>query len=166
MFDVKKIRNDFPMFKNNEYMQGKKMIYFDNANTSFKPQQVIDAISEYYSKYSCNTHRGDYNLSDLSDKKFEESRKVIADFINAKKTEVCFTSGASMGLNVIAYGYQKFLTKDDEILLTEAEHASNVLPWFKVAETIGCKISYIPLDEKGKLTPENLEKSITKNICL
>lgn len=163
MFDVNKIRNDFPMFKNNEYMQGKKMVYFDNANTSFKPQQVIDAIGEYYSKYSCNTHRGDYDLSDKSDKKFEEARKIVADFINAKKVEVCFTSGASMGLNVIAYGYQKFLTKDDEILLTEAEHASNVLPWFKVAETIGCKISYIPLDEHGRLTPENLEKSITKH---
>ena len=91
MFDVGKIRNDFPMFKNNEYMQGKKMVYFDNANTSFKPQQVIDAIGEYYSKYSCNTHRGDYDLSDKSDKKFEEARKIVADFINKLFLETSVT---------------------------------------------------------------------------
>ena len=144
MFDVYKIRNDFPMFKSNQFMQGKKMVFFDNANTSFKPQCVMDAMNDYYMNFSCNTHRGDYDISDRADKAFEESRKVVANFINAKKTEVCFTSGASMGLNVIAYGYQKYLKPGDEILLTEAEHASNVLPWFKVAETIGCKISYIP----------------------
>lgn len=163
MFDVYKIRNDFPMFKSNQFMQGKKMIFFDNANTSFKPQCVMDAMNDYYMNFSCNTHRGDYDISDRADKAFEESRKVVANFINAKKTEVCFTSGASMGLNVIAYGYQKYLKPGDEILLTEAEHASNVLPWFKVAETIGCKISYIPLDEKGRLTSENLRSVITKN---
>jgi len=163
MFDVKKIRRDFPMFENNKTMQGHPMIYFDNAATTFKPQCVIDKICEYYSKYSVNTHRGDYDLAQKADSEYEKARHIVADFINANDDEISFNSGTSMGMNVIAQGLKKSLTKDDEILITDAEHASNVLPWFRLAQEIGCKVSYIPLTEEGKLIPENLEKVITSN---
>ena len=160
MFDVTQIRKDFPMLRGLK-MQNKDFIYFDNAATTLKPYCVIDAIKDSYENYSMNTHRGDYDFAYKADEAYEESRQIVASFIGARKTEIAFTSGASMGLNVIAYGWKKFLTKDDEILLTEAEHASNVLPWFRVKEEVGCKISYIPLDEDGKCTPENLRKVIS-----
>lgn len=164
MLDPNKIREDFPMFKNNKEMQGKRFCYLDNAATSFKPQSVIDACDRYYEAETANAHRGDYDLAYEVDVKVDEVREKVANFIGAKKEEIVFTSGASMSLNLIAYGYGfKFLKEDDEILLTEAEHASNVLPWFKVRELTKCKINYIPLDNEGRLTPENLKKVINKH---
>ena len=166
MFDVNKIRKDFPMF--NEYAfgeNGKKTIYLDNAATTFKPYSVIEACDKYYKEESVNAHRGDYDLAYKVDTKVDEVREKIAKFINAKKIEVVFTSGCSMSMNLIAFGYGfKFLKSDDEILLTEAEHASNVLPWFKVSELTGAKIRYIPLTKEGKLTPENLKKVMNEHV--
>lgn len=170
MFDSNKLRNDFPMFKNNQEMQGNRFVYLDNASTTFKPQCVIDRVCEYYSKYCVNSHRGDYDVAHYVDEEVQKSREVVARFINADPTEVVFTSGTSMSINLIAYGYgSTHLTKDDEILITQAEHASNVLPWFKISELTGCKISYIPLDKDGKLKIENLKKAInehTKLLCI
>jgi cysteine desulfurase/selenocysteine lyase len=170
MFDPHEIRKDFPMFKNNQEMQGKRFCYLDNASTTFKPQCVIDAEMEYYTKYCVNSHRGDYDVAHKVDTMVEETRETVAHFINAEPNEIVFTSGTSMSINLIAHGYgMSHLKKDDEILLTQAEHASNVLPWFKVAEVTGCKISYIPLDKDGMLTIENLKKAITphtKLICI
>ena len=164
MFDVEKIRQDFPMFKNNEKMQNNRFAYLDNAATSFKPQCVIDACSKYYEKECANAHRGDYDLAYSVDETVDGVREKVAKFINANKEEIVFTSGASMSLNLIAFGYGfKYLKSDDEILLTEAEHASNVLPWFKIKDLTGCKINYIPLDKEGRLTPEAVEKTITPN---
>src|SRR5574344_756056 len=164
MLDPYKIREDFPMFKNNKLMQGKPFVYLDNAATSFKPQSVIDACNLYYESETANAHRGDYDLAFKVDTKVDEVREKVAKFIGANKEEIVFTSGASMSLNLIAYGYGfKFLKEEDEILLTEAEHASNVLPWFKVRELTKCKINYIPLDKEGRLTPENLKKVINKH---
>ena len=166
MFDVNKIRKDFPMF--NEYAfgkNGKKTVYLDNAATTFKPYSVIEACEKYYKEESVNAHRGDYDLAYKVDTKVDEVREKIAKFINAKKIEVVFTSGCSMSMNLIAFGYGfKFLKSDDEILLTEAEHASNVLPWFKVSELTGAKIRYIPLTKEGKLTPENLKKVMNEHV--
>ena len=163
MFDVYKIRKDFPMFTNNVKMQGKPLVYLDNAATTFKPQCVLDAINLYNSQETSNSHRGDYDLCYAVDKKIDETRQRIAKFINAETNEIVFTSGTSMSINMVAYGYgAKFLTKNDEILITQAEHASNVLPWFKVREMTGCKVNYIPLDKEGRLTVENLRKTITK----
>lgn len=166
MFDVNKIRKDFPMF--NEYAfgkNGKKTVYLDNAATTFKPYSVIEACDKYYKEESVNAHRGDYDLAYKVDTKVDEVREKIAKFINAKKIEVVFTSGCSMSMNLIAFGYGfKFLKSDDEILLTEAEHASNVLPWFKVSELTGAKIRYIPLTKDGKLTPENLKKVMNEHV--
>ena len=166
MFDVNKIRKDFPMF--NEYAfgeNGKKTVYLDNAATTFKPYLVIEACDKYYKEESVNAHRGDYDLAYKVDTKVDEVREKIAKFINAKKIEVVFTSGCSMSMNLVAFGYGfKFLKSDDEILLTEAEHASNVLPWFKVSELTGAKIRYIPLTKEGKLTPENLKKVMNEHV--
>ena len=161
MFDVKTIRKDFPMLK--KKMQKHPLIYFDNASTSLKPKCVIDAISNYYLNETSNSHRGDYDLAYSVDQKVLEARKNIAKFINAKPEEVVFTSGASMSLNLVAFGYgAKFLKRNDEILISEAEHASNVLPWFKVAEITGAKIKYIPLNKEGRITLDNVKKSISK----
>lgn len=163
MFDVKEIRKDFPMF-DNKVQQGHELVYLDNAATTFKPNSVIKACNEYYLDECANSHRGDYDLAFKVDKRVDEVREKVAKFINANKEEVVFTSGTSMSLNTIAFGYGfKFLKADDEILLTEAEHASNVLPWFKVSELTGAKIKYIPLTKEGKLTVENFKKVINKH---
>lgn len=160
--DIKEIRSHFPMLNSNKTMQNHTLVYLDNASTTFKPQCVIDAVVDYYSNYSVNSHRGDYDLAHVVDTKYEESRQVVADFIHARKEEIIFTSGTSMSINLVAYGYGiKHLTSDDEVLLTQAEHASNVLPWFHVHDVTGCSIGYIPLDEEGRLTPENVEASIS-----
>lgn len=160
--DIEKIRSAFPMLSPHKMMQNHPMIYLDNASTTFKPECVIKAMDDYYRNESVNAHRGDYDLAHQVDTKYEEARQIVADFIHAKKEEIVFTSGTSMSLNLVAYGYgNKFLHAGDEVLLTQAEHASNVLPWFKVAETTGCSIGYIPLDAEGRLTPENVAKAIT-----
>lgn len=164
MLDVEKIRKDFPMFVNNTQMQGKPLVWLDNASTTFKPYSVIKAIENYYSNETSNSHRGDYDLCYQVDQKILETRKTVAKFINCDTSEVVFTSGTTASINLVAYGFGiKYLSKDDEILLTEAEHASNVLPWFKVSEVTGAKVCYIPLDKDGRLTIENVRKTITKN---
>lgn len=163
MIDINKIKTDFPML-HGKTMQGHPLVYLDNAATTFKPQQVIDAITGYYSDYTANSHRGDYDLAHAVDVKFDEARQTVADFINAEKREVVFTSGTTMSINLVAFGYAtKYLKAGDEILLTQAEHASNVLPWFKVAEMTGAKIGYIPLDADGRLTAESLKKTINSH---
>ena len=162
--DIEKIRRDFPMIRNGTTMQGKPLVYLDNASTTFKPDAVIQAVTDYYTKETANSHRGDYDLCYAMDQMVLCTRKMVAEFINCDEKEVVFTSGTTGSLNLVAYGYAaKYLKPEDEILLTEAEHASNVLPWFRVAEMTGCKIRYIPLDEKGRLLPENLRKTISKN---
>lgn len=161
MFDVNKIRKDFPML--NKKMQNHSLIYFDNASTTFKPNSVIEAVTNYYKNETSNSHRGDYDTAYAVDKKVNETRKLVAEFINAKPEEIVFTSGASMSINLVAFGYgAKHLKKGDEILLTEAEHASNVLPWYKVCELTGAKVKFIPLNKKGRLTIDNIKKTVSK----
>ena len=162
--DVKKIREDFPML-NNKTMQGKPLVYFDNGATSLKPQCVIDAIVDYYTNYTSNAHRGDYDIAHKVDQTYDIVRNKVAEFINANDNEVVFTAGTSMSINMIAHGLaSKILNENDEILITEAEHASNILPWYKLSETTGCKVKFIELDESGKLTVENLKKALNKNV--
>ena len=163
MLDVKNIRKDFPIFEYHK-KDKKPLVYLDNAATTFKPLEVINACSRYYIEDGANAHRGDYDLAYHVDKEVEHCREHLANFLNCFPREIVFTSGTSMSMNLVAYGYGiKYLKEGDEILLTEAEHASNVLPWFKVSETTKAKINYIPLDEAGKCTPEALRKVITKN---
>ena len=153
---------DFPIL--NKKMQNHRLVYLDNAATTFKPKAVLCAIEDYYENYCANTHRGDYDLAHTADVKYDEARETVAKFINAEKNEVVFTAGTSMSINMIAYGYaMKFLKPEDEILITEAEHASNVLPWFSVAKEVGCTIRYIPLTTEGRLTPENVKNAMNEH---
>ena len=148
-------REDFPMLKNN-------IIYFDNGATTFKPASVIDSMVDYYSNYCANAHRGDYEISYKVDIKYEESRKLVAEFLNASRDEIVFTSGATEGLNMIANGFfMNILEPGDEVLITEAEHASNVLPWFKLASSLGIVVKYIELDNNLEVSMSNLIKQIT-----
>ena len=165
MLDPYKIRNDFPMYRNKIKMQGKDLVWLDNASTTFKPDCVLEAVSRYYTKETSNSHRGDYDL--CLDMEVLNARRAVAKFINSKDTEVVFTSGTTASINLVAFGYGvKYLTKNDKILLTQAEHASNVLPWYKVSEMTGCQVDFIPLDKDGRLTPENLEKALTPDVKL
>lgn len=150
-------RDDFKMLQDNN------LIYFDNGATTLKPNCVIESITDYYTKYCANAHRGDYKNSMIVDEKYESVREKIKEFINARnKSEIVFTSGATDGLNRIIFGFFKnHLSKDDEVLITESEHASNVLPWFILAKEIGIKVKYIPLDSNNEVTIENVKKSIT-----
>ena len=148
-------RYDFPMLNSD-------IIYLDNGATTFKQDSVIDAITDYYKNYSANAHRGDYTISYKVDVNYENARKKVADFINADFEETIFTSGATESLNMIINGFFKnILEPGDEILITKSEHASNVLPWFKLSNEIGIKVSYIDLDENLHITMENVISSIT-----
>ncbi len=164
MIDIETIRKDFPML-NGKMMHNHPLIYLDNGATTLKPQQVIQSVCDYLSSYSGNAHRGDYDLSHEVDSQYENSREVVRNFINASKVEeIVFTSGSTDSLNMIAYGYGlTHLCKNDEILLTVAEHASNTLPWFDVAKQTGANIHYIDLDEMGRLTLDNVKKAINEN---
>ncbi len=140
----------------------KNIVYFDNGATSLKPKCIADSIADYYNNYSANAHRGDYDLSLEVDSKYEETRTLVKEFINAKKNkEIIFTSGATDSLNKIIFGYFKnYLNKDDEVLITKSEHASNVLPWFELQDDIKIKVKYIPLINL-EVTLDNVKNSIT-----
>ena len=151
-------REDFPAIDEN-------LIYFDNSATSLKPKCVIDKMVEYYSKYTSNIHRGDYNNAIRTNKEYDETRDVVKDFIHAKNSdEIVFTSGTTDSMNTIVFGYFKnILNKDDEVLITKSEHASNVLPWFVLEKMGKCTVKYIPLNEDHEVTLDNVKSSITKN---
>lgn len=151
-------REDFPILQNN-------LIYLDSGATSLKPKCVIDKITEYYRDYSANAHRGDYDLSLKVDYEYESARDEIKEFINARyREEIVFTSGSTDSLNMIATGFfRRYLEADDEIVITKSEHASNVMPWFRLAKEIGCKIVYVPLDENYYVTMDNIKKVINEN---
>lgn len=160
MLDIKKIRNDFAMF--DKYQD---LIYFDNAATTFKPKSVVNSINDILNYQSVNIHRGDYNLSHDLSNKYDKVRDITASFINAYSKEIVFTSGASESLNLVARGWgDKFVNEGDIILTTEAEHASNILPWFKVASDKKAIIKYIPLGESGEFIYENFLNSIDERV--
>lgn len=162
MYDVYKIRKDFPMLDGTKKMQGKSLVYLDNASTTFKPHCVIDKMNEFYTTFNSNAHRGDYDLAHDLDVAISSARRSIAKFVNSEENEVVFTSGDTASINLVAFGYAlKYLKENDEILISVTEHASNVLPWFKVCELTGAKVKYIPLDEEGKIVPENVKNAIT-----
>ena len=149
-------REDIPMINNN-------LIYFDNGATTLKPKCVIDSVVKYYSEYCANAHRGDYQNSLKVDNAYDGVRNKIKKFIKAKdKSEIVFTSGTTDSLNKVVFGYFKYnLKKDDEVLITEGEHASNILPWFALSKEIGIKVKYIKLDRNNEVTLENVEDAIS-----
>jgi len=157
-------RNDFELLNKN-------IVYFDNGATTLKPKCVKEAICNYYTEYTANAHRGDYSLSATVDSLYEGTREKIRDFINAKETsEIVFTSGTTNSMNMIVSGFfRNYLKRDDEVLVTLSEHASNILPWFILQKEIGIKVKYIELNDKHEVTVENVKKAInnkTKVISL
>ena len=163
MYSVEEIRKQFPMLQG-KTMQGKPLVFLDNAATTFKPQCVIDEITKYYTTMTSNSHRGDYDLTYQMDVEVKKTREKVAKFVNCEVNEVVFTGGDTMGINLVAWGYGlKHLKKGDEVIISEAEHASNFIPWVKVCEYTGAKVKFVPLDEGGRITPDNLRKTITKN---
>ena len=149
-------REDFPMLNQD-------IIYLDNGATSLKPKSVIAKQVDYYENYSANAHRGDYDISYKVDLEYENTRDLVRDFIEAKrKEEIVFTSGTTDSLNLIVNGFfANLLEAGDEILITKMEHASNVMPWFRIAGETGAVIKYIPLDDNYFVTLENVKASIT-----
>jgi len=161
MFDIKK---DFPIFSNSN---NKPFIYFDNAATTQKPISVINKINDYYTKYNSNVHRGVYSIAEQATSRYESTRLKIQSFINSKKSEsIIFTKGATESINLIAnsWGYEN-LSKGDEILITEMEHHSNIVPWQIISKIKGAKLKYIPI-VKGELDLNNLDKYINKKTKL
>lgn len=157
-------KKDFPMLN-------KDIIYFDNGATTFKPKSVIDSIVDYYSNYCANAHRGDYEISLKVDMAYEKTRDKVKDFINANyREEVVFTSGSTEGMNIITQGFfKRLLEPSDEVLITNSEHASIVLPWFVLEKDCNIKVNFIDLDDNFHINLENIKKSITpktKVICL
>ena len=156
MLEVK--RADFPVLVNNE-----KMIYMDSAATSLKPQIVIDKINEYYTKYGVNIHRGVYDLSSKATDEYEELRTVVAKFINCKPREVVYTKGTTNGLNMLAQILKTNIHEGDEIIVSQLDHHSLVMPWQNVAKEKGAKLVFVELNEKNQITIENFKKILSKN---
>lgn len=149
-------RNDFPFTQKHP-----NTAYFDNAATTLKPQIVIDTVVDYYENLSSNVNRGDHSLSLLTSDKYQEVREKCAQFLNVSADTIVFTSGASSSLNLVAQSYgMTVLKKDDVILLNEAEHASNILPWFEICHQTGAKVEYIPLQENGRISLETIKRSL------
>lgn len=159
-FDVSKIRSDFPILK--EKSRGKPLIYFDNASTTQKPQQVIDAISEFYITSNANVHRGVYELSEKATNRYHSARVKIAKFINAGDwRSIIFTSGTTESLNLVAQTWGRTnLRGGDEICITEMEHHSNIVPWQIIARETGAKLKAIPIHTDGTLDIMEIEKLI------
>ena len=153
-FDESKIRNDFPIL--NRSINGKKLIYADSAATTQKPTQVIDKINKFYSSQNANVHRGIHALSEEATKEFENSRTIIADFINAKySNEIILTKGATESINLVSQSFgEKWIKSGDEILLSAMEHHSNIVPWQILCEKTGAKLNVIPVTDIGEISME------------
>ena len=159
-FNVENIRKDFPILKRK--INGKSLIYFDNAATSQTPISVIDSISDYYKKYNANIHRGVHSVSEEATEAYESSRKKIQKHFNANLSEeIIFTSGTTHSINIIANGYTDLLTSDDEIIVSGMEHHSNIVPWQMMVEKNHAKLSVIPLKENGELDIDHFKSIIS-----
>ena len=148
--NIESIRNDFPIL--NTKVNGNQLIYFDNAATSQTPNCVIDSISDYYKNLNSNIHRGVHKLSQLATEKYEESRKKFKEHLNARSaSEIIFTSGTTHSINLISNGFTGFLKEGDEIIVSQLEHHSNIVPWQMLCEKTGAIMKVIPMNEKGDL---------------
>ena len=159
-FNVENIRKDFPILEIK--INGKTLIYFDNAATSQTPTSVIDSISDYYKKYNANIHRGVHSVSEEATEAYESSRKKIQKHFNAKLSEeIIFTSGTTHSINIIANGYTELLSSDDEIIVSGMEHHSNIVPWQMMVEKNHAKLNVIPLKENGELDLDHFKSIIS-----
>ncbi len=150
LFDVESIRKDFPILSRS--VNGKPLIYFDNAATSQTPQQVIDVIIDYYSNYNSNIHRGVHTLSQEATDKYEAARQIIQKHFNALHShEIIFTSGTTHSINLVANGFASLLTKSDTVLVSALEHHSNIVPWQMLCEKTKATLKVIPMTQDGAL---------------
>ena len=165
MLDAQKIRKDFPIL--NRKVNGKPLIYFDNAATSQTPQQVIDVIVDYYSNYNANIHRGVHSLSQEATDAYEQARLKIQKHFNAKYShEIIYTSGTTHGINLIANGFSSLLKKGDEILVSALEHHSNIVPWQMLCERTGAVLKVIPMNQNGELVLSEFDSLLNDNTKL
>ncbi|NMR33675.1 cysteine desulfurase [Chryseobacterium aquaticum] len=161
MFDIQEIRSQFSIL--NQQVNGKPLIYLDNAATSQKPDSVLEVWSQYYKEINANVHRGIHTLSQLATEEMELSRRKIQKFINAKHDfEVIFTKGTTEGINLISYILTQKLKKDDEIIISYLEHHSNIVPWQLLCERTGAKLRVIPMDENGILQLDFLDTFLSE----
>lgn len=154
--NVHEIRKDFPIL--NRKINGKSLVYFDNAATAQTPKQVIDVIVDYYSLYNANIHRGVHQLSQEATDKYEESRQTIQKHFNAKYAhEIIFTSGTTHSINLVASGFRSILKKNDVVLVSALEHHSNIVPWQMLCEKTGALLKVIPMTQEGELDMDEFE---------
>ena len=160
-FDIKKIRKDFPALHQEIY--GKPLVYLDNAATTLKPQVVIDSITNYYSTINSNVHRGVHYLSQQATEEFENTRKNIRKYINARNThEIIFTKGTTESINLVANSFgKKFLSHGDEVIISELEHHANIVPWQMICGEKGAKLKVIPINDNGELILKKYKNLIT-----
>lgn len=161
-FDIQKIRADFPIL--HQTINGKPLVYFDNAATSQKPQVVIDAEAKYYSEINANIHRGVHYLSQIATDAYEESRLKIQKHLNAKYNhEVLFTAGTTFGINLVANGFAAILQPGDEVIVSHLEHHSNIVPWQFACERSGATLKVIPMLPNGTLNMDAYKNLLSKN---
>lgn len=161
MFDIQEIRSQFSIL--NQEVNGKPLVYLDNAATSQKPNSVLEVWNQYYTELNANVHRGIHTLSQLATEEMELSRRKIQKFINAKNDfEIIFTKGTTEGLNLISYILTQKLKKDDEIIISYLEHHSNIVPWQLLCERTGAKLRVIPIDENGILQLDYLDEFLSE----
>lgn len=154
------LRNDFPIFK--KKINGKELVYLDNASTTQKPYSVINSITDFYSNYNSNIHRAVYQLAEEATTLYEQSREKIANFINVRPEEIVFTRNTTESINLIAHSWARTnLKKDDGIAITELEHHSNIVPWQILSQEIGTRLEYVGIDENGFLDLEHLIELIS-----
>lgn len=161
MFDLQNIRSQFPILS--QQVNGKPLVYLDNAATSQKPICVLEAWEKYYTTINANVHRGIHTLSQLATEEMELSRRKVQQFINAKKDyEVIFTKGTTEGINLIAYSLSNLINEGDEIIISYLEHHSNIVPWQLLCERTGAKLKVIPMDENGILQLDFLDQNLNE----
>ena len=165
MIDVGKIRAQFPLL--HQKVNSKDLVYLDNGASTQKPQVVIDALNHYYSNDNANIHRGVHYLSQLATDKFEDTRNTVQGFINAKNScEIIFTKGTTDSINLVANGYRSLLKKGDEIIISEMEHHSNIVPWQMCCEDSGATLKVIPILDDGDLDMEAFENLLSEKTKL
>lgn len=164
-FDVESIRKDFPILSRE--VNGKPLVYFDNAATSQTPQQVIDAIVDYYSRYNSNIHRGVHTLSQEATDAYEKARIKLQQHFNASKAhEIILTSGTTHAINLVASGFSTLLNKEDEVIVSALEHHSNIVPWQMLCEKTGATLRVIPMNEQGMLRMDEFHQLLSEKTKL
>ena len=161
MLNINKIRKDFPILDRVKYKR--PVVYFDNGATTQKPQVVMDTLNDFYANKNSNIHRAIHFLSQESTDAYENARRIVKEFINApSENEIIFTSGTTESINLVASSFgEKFVSEGDEILISELEHHSNIVPWQLMADKKGAKIKVIPMNDKGELVLDNLDNLLT-----